>query len=258
MAAVKQHSRKGRKKHRRSIFCFLGGCFGISNKVSADHGDRKLVKHVSNNPSRGKTVPVNDLTLPRSSEIISSSKEIHVVEAEEKSRLILAPPAHEVVNNKTHDMILEKRKSLDQSGRVTSSIKRIDKQNSTAQETWSNPTKLSHSVSLPLPRQKKEKPSAGGGKKSEKGKKLIIAGEFDSMVGALIILVTLIVMLIWGKVCAILCTAAWFYFIPRFRANIDESYAMKLKNGTDHIDLDSWEYKKKVVLQGLLDRNQHV
>lgn len=158
----------------------------------------------------------------------------------------------------TLDTILKKSKTKNESSSIKSSIKRVDKQNSIPQETWTNPTQLSHSVSLPLPRQKKEKPAAAGGdKKGKKGKEITVAGEFDSMVGAVIITVTLMVTLIWGKACAILCTAAWLYCIPRFRANMDESYAIKLKNGGNHVDFDSWEHKKKVVLQGLLDRNQH-
>lgn len=99
MAAAKQHSRKGRKSHRNSFFCFLGGCFGISNKVSADHGDGKSVKNVSSR--RGRTAPVNDHKIPTSSssEILSSSTEIHVVEDDEKRSQILAPPADELIRN---------------------------------------------------------------------------------------------------------------------------------------------------------------
>lgn len=112
-------------------------------------------------------------------------------------------------------------------------------------------------MSLPLPHQKREKPAAVGGEKKRE-KPAAVGGEIDSMFGAVIIMVTLVVMVIWGKICAILCTAAWFYFVPRYRANLDRSYAIKFKNaGADRLDFDSREYKKRVVLQGLLHRNQN-
>ncbi|KAK4413664.1 hypothetical protein Salat_2779200 [Sesamum alatum] len=249
MAAAKQHSKKGRKTHRKSIFCSLCVCFGTSNRVSADHGDRKSAG------SRRKTVE-NGQAVARSPEIISSSKQIHAVEAGDKSRRILASPAFHVIHNyKTENLIMEQSKNMDdQSSRLSK------QQNGSAQETRSNlQPKLSHSVSLPLPRRENEKPAAGGGGggggKGKMGNELTIAREFESKLGALIITSTLIVMLVWGKLCAILCAAAWFYFIPRLRANMDGSYGVKLRDGKNRVDVDSWEYKKMVVLRGLLERH---
>ena len=110
-----------------------------------------------------------------------------------------------------------------------------------------NQRKLSHSVSLPIIHQRKQKAAAAP------------AAAVDSTVGAVIVSVTLVVMIIWGKVWAIVCAAAWFYFVPRFRPKMDESYAVKFRSGeSDGVDFDSWEYKKRVVLQGLLHRNQHL
>lgn len=256
MAAPKQHTKKGRKNKRSSFLCSFGGCFGFSSKVSADHGDGKPV---SGRLGRG-ALPVNNHYIPAAAtEIVSSSKEIHVVEDDEEKRI--SPSADEFMSNKKDDITSEKSKTRDEISPIT---KREEKQNSTAHDTWTNHRTLSHSVSLPLPHQKKEKPAAaaaagGGEKKGKKGKEVAVGGEFDSIFGAVIIMVTLVVMVIWGKICAILCTAAWFYFIPRFRANLDRSYAIKFKNGeSDRLDFDSREYKKKVVLQGLLDRNQNL
>jgi hypothetical protein len=68
-------------------------------------------------------------------------------------------------------------------------------------------------------------------------------------------------MIFWGRFCAILCTSAWLYFIPRFRdsvvvVDVDDDHhddaKMKSKNV---VDLDSEEYKKKVIMEGLLGRN---
>lgn len=238
MAAARQHTKKGRKKtNRLSFLCSFGGCFGISNKVSADHAEGKSVS------ARRKraALPVNDHKIPPSSEIVTSSKEIHIVEDDEEKR---SQFSDDFLSDKTRDKTSEKSKNRDENSPITSPI---NKQTSAVvdHDTWTT-NHLSHSVSLPvLPHQKKEKPAAA------------VGGGFDSMLGAVIIMVTLVVMIIWGKIWAILCTAAWFYFIPRFRAKLDESYAIKFKNGeSNRVDLDSWEYKKKVVLQGLLDRNQ--
>lgn len=160
----------------------------------------------------------------------------------------------------TDDKTWEKSKKREEFSPIR---KRGEKLNN---DTWTNHSKLSHSVSLPLPHQKREKlPAAaavGGEKKSKRGEEEEVAavgGEFDSTFGAVIIMVTLVVMVIWGKMCAILCTAAWLYFIPRYRKNLDRSYAVKFKNGGTHrLDFDSREYKKRVVLQGLLHRNQNL
>lgn len=244
MASANKHTTKRRKKS--SFFCSFGGCFGISNKVSAEHGEGKSVKRVTNRYSgrQGTVLPVK----------IPTSKEILVIKdhEEKKKTQILDPPEnHELISHKTHDISSVKSKNKEKSNPVlqTGQTKRVEKQNSIALTCPT--TKLSHSVSLPPPSQMREKPGAGGGKT---GREVKVAGEIDPMVGAVIIMVTLIVMLIWGKMCAILSTAAWFYFLPRVTARMDNSRPIKLKTGDDRVDLDSWEYKKNVVLRGLLDR----
>jgi hypothetical protein len=69
-------------------------------------------------------------------------------------------------------------------------------------------------------------------------------------------------MIFWGRFCAILCTSAWLYFVPRFTNSVvvgvdnhdddDDDAKIKSKNV---VDLDSEEYKKKVIMEGLLGRN---
>ncbi|XP_059448815.1 uncharacterized protein At5g23160 [Corylus avellana] len=84
------------------------------------------------------------------------------------------------------------------------------------------------------------------------------AEKLDPLVGLSIIMVTLIIMLFWGRICAILCTSAWFYFVPRLR-NVTKSddVVEKNPNSLDQ-DYDSEEYKKKVVLEGFLERNHRI
>ncbi|XP_009351728.2 flocculation protein FLO11 [Pyrus x bretschneideri] len=89
----------------------------------------------------------------------------------------------------------------------------------------------------------------------------------DPLVGMSIILVTLIIMLVWGRLCAILCTSAWFYFIPRLRsaaaatATAADGFGSPHHNSVSNVntpralDMNSEECKKKVVLEGFLERN---
>ncbi|KAM5566400.1 hypothetical protein ABKV19_014869 [Rosa sericea] len=78
----------------------------------------------------------------------------------------------------------------------------------------------------------------------------------DPLVGMTIIMVTLIIMVLWGRLCAILCTAAWFYLLPRLTQNSNLTTTSSTA-GDDHLDFSSDEYKKKVVLEGFLERNNH-
>ncbi|CAK7337987.1 unnamed protein product [Dovyalis caffra] len=77
--------------------------------------------------------------------------------------------------------------------------------------------------------------------------------KFDPLVGMSIIVVTLMIMLLWGKLCAILCTSAWFYFVPRLRSEDD---TVKNDLRTRELNYDSEGYKKKVILEGFLGRNR--
>ncbi|KAL9148657.1 hypothetical protein ABFS82_12G056500 [Erythranthe guttata] len=238
-----KHKRKGRKNNRKRFLCFFGSCFGISSKVSADHGGRKSVKDSNEYNSLGEKA-VNDQRLTSlSSEIKSSNGEILVIEEAEahhqddETIMLLDPPptAHQVLIN-------PKSKNLDESADVETPVE----DNNVGQERrCKTTTKLSHVVPLPLPRPKKEKPTTDGGSESKNGNKLIMAAEFDSVVGALIIMVTLIVMLIWGKICATICAAAWIYFFPRFRANINKSYIIKHKYDRDLVNFDSLGVQEK-------------
>lgn len=84
--------------------------------------------------------------------------------------------------------------------------------------------------------------------------------KFDPVIGISIIVLTLMIMLVWGRLCAILCTSAWCYFLPRLR-----DVAALAKRKRSHIDgsayvpdLNSESYKRKVVLDGFLGRQNRV
>lgn len=78
----------------------------------------------------------------------------------------------------------------------------------------------------------------------------------NSMIGLSVIVVILVIMLFLGKLYAILCTSAWFYMIPRLKAAVDSNVTVNTVLDSNVPDLDSDEHKKRVVLEGLLQRNQ--
>ncbi|XP_057445259.1 uncharacterized protein At5g23160 [Lotus japonicus] len=77
---------------------------------------------------------------------------------------------------------------------------------------------------------------------------------YDALVAMSVLGVTLVIMIFWGRLCAILCTSAWLYFIPRFRNTTTVNDVVHDTRSND-VDLDSEVYKKKVIMEGLLGRN---
>ncbi|XVE66347.1 hypothetical protein DITRI_Ditri08aG0073100 [Diplodiscus trichospermus] len=120
-------------------------------------------------------------------------------------------------------------------------------------------SKLSHTVSLPViqGKQRVGNPRIHGqtNLKELQRKNKEVVEKMDTVMGMSILMVTLIMMLLWGRLCAILCTSAWFYFCRRFRAT---NYNNETTTNSKDLDLNSEEYKKKVVLEGLLQRNRRI
>lgn len=52
-----------------------------------------------------------------------------------------------------------------------------------------------------------------------------------------------------------MCTSAWFYFIPRLKTAGKSEKVVENQMDCGKPDIESSEYKKKVVLEGLLERN---
>ncbi|OAY53580.1 uncharacterized protein At5g23160 [Manihot esculenta] len=77
---------------------------------------------------------------------------------------------------------------------------------------------------------------------------------FDPLIGMSVLMVTLIIMFLWGRLCAILCTSAWLYFVARLSKPTPNG---TVKNGlvSGEPDLNPEEQKKRVVLEGFLERN---
>ncbi|KAL0409152.1 UNVERIFIED_CONTAM: hypothetical protein Sradi_1849600 [Sesamum radiatum] len=245
-AAAAQHSRKIRKK-RRSWCAFLTACFGRPQERwdtdTANEYVGKLVKVKRRRSGLVRTVPISRTTFVTSPDYVTGSSGDGVAE---NNRQLRPTPARQVVMaNKIDEQILENSNNILESG-----LTRHCENNNTIQTSQNNNRrKPSDSVPPPQPRRTREKLTAvvDNGRKGKTAK-------FDSKIGAVITTVTLIVMLIWGKACAVVCMAAWFYLIPRYY----NEELMKLTNSSNDGDFDSWDYKKRVVLQGLLDRNRRV
>ncbi|XP_052205409.1 uncharacterized protein At5g23160-like [Diospyros lotus] len=109
---------------------------------------------------------------------------------------------------------------------------------------------LSHSLSFSPPKRKKKAPEPP--RESER-----LAGKLSPAVGMSMITVTLIIILLWGKLCAIICSSAFFYFIPRLRTNPSSDTPNKNKSNRINEDLIYEENKKKVkvVFEGFLERD---
>lgn len=123
-------------------------------------------------------------------------------------------------------------------------------------------TALSHTVSLPVLEGSQRVGNNGIHAPPVNSKDL----RLDNIeLGMSVIVVTLIIMLVWGRICAILCTSAWLYFCPRFRTRVKGNGSSGGGGGgvesTQNLNdsyLNSKEYKKKVVLEGLLHRNNRI
>ncbi|XP_065859910.1 uncharacterized protein [Euphorbia lathyris] len=84
-------------------------------------------------------------------------------------------------------------------------------------------------------------------KNEEKGK-----GYYGINTGLCLILVALLVLVVWGKLFAILCTSAWLFFLPNWSKG-----KMLLKGRLKAEEsMDREEYNKKIIMEGLLDRKR--
>nr|XP_043622703.1 putative uncharacterized protein DDB_G0277255 [Erigeron canadensis] len=64
---------------------------------------------------------------------------------------------------------------------------------------------------------------------------------------------SLVVLVVYGRIFSILCTSTWLYFVPCLRIKRVNSST----NMTAFVDTDSEQYKKRVIMAGLLDRTRN-
>ncbi|OIT29032.1 PREDICTED: uncharacterized protein LOC109211903 [Nicotiana attenuata] len=283
------------RKFRKACFLGCFGFSINKKKLSSDYvksaGSKKrrksfllISKFVGKQSAAAETIPVDI------SEKFNRSREIHDVVLPEKKASVKTPATTDQVpvncqtnipekvnnkkdDNKTQDNIHRKNKSVDQlfdnaqehstcpsefsRSATISSAHNLSHFNSLK---YKHDIKLSHSVSLPPSKRKKPPAATTNGevndeKSSQRHDQEINNSYFDSIIGMSILMVTLLIMLFWGKLCAIICTSAWFYFLPRFRPKNEAIVAGRNGGVAGDVDVNSDEYKKKVVLEGFLERN---
>lgn len=244
-----------------------------------------LSKIIRKHSSSAKTIPVDisdkfdsrEIHVVKTPAIAGDVAQAPAVKGQSQTNIVHEKIVNKAKDHKTQDKIIHKNnKSLDQlldnvhdystcrnefprSVTISSTHNLSHLINSTKDK---HEIKLSHSTSLPPPKRKNSvvAETATGNvndEKSSQRREVHVSSDdnFDSIIGMSILMVTLLIMLFWGKACAIVCTCAWFYFLPRFRP---ENEAIVVgKNGVvaGDVDVNSDEYKKKVVLEGLLQRN---
>ncbi|KAI4333752.1 hypothetical protein L6164_018521 [Bauhinia variegata] len=113
----------------------------------------------------------------------------------------------------------------------------------------SNSSEMSRSNSISLP----SNASTGvtNFKKEDGVKESVKAqGRSDNSKGLLLLMFSLLVLTLCGKFCAILCTSIWLLVVPRRSSQSNQPA------GFPESKLDSVQYRKKIIMEGLLDRNR--
>lgn len=77
----------------------------------------------------------------------------------------------------------------------------------------------------------------------------------SSNVGLYFLLICLVALIFWGKAFAVFCTSTCLFLIPCRFKRVDDRSGVNVNNSVHVIDVDSEEYKKKVIMEGLLERN---
>ncbi|KAK2639270.1 hypothetical protein Ddye_027065 [Dipteronia dyeriana] len=74
-------------------------------------------------------------------------------------------------------------------------------------------------------------------------------------IGCCFLVISLFVLVFWGRVCAIVCTSTWLFFVPqRWRSSIINVASSKNVGDYANTKLHSEKYKKKIIMDGLLER----
>ncbi|XP_022991489.1 uncharacterized protein LOC111488090 [Cucurbita maxima] len=111
----------------------------------------------------------------------------------------------------------------------------------------------SPTISLNLPRINQVKESMASMQVRLKPNNSEMKQRYRSMAGMSILMITLVIMIVWGRLCAILCTAAWIVMVTSLRSIVEDYDTLQFFKSDSY----SEGFKKKlVVLKGFLCRNQ--
>lgn len=70
--------------------------------------------------------------------------------------------------------------------------------------------------------------------------------------GISLLVISLVVTILWGKLCAIVFTSVFLFFVPRRHVGYGRQESV-----TKLAKIQSREYKKKIIMEGILERNHH-
>ncbi|XP_039046445.1 uncharacterized protein At5g23160-like [Hibiscus syriacus] len=244
--------------------CFLG-CFGFSVEKNSQKKNTTSVSwprfRLSSRKSSTKTVPVNNTgkaeanhsKTKRKPDSTKASSKPHKPSRRNSKGDHQRPPFTDQVARETAKETRGRKGSPSEPARTGSSQPASPKT-----KPKKTPTRLSHTVSLPVT----ERSQRSGSPRIHAPISLQLKNNesiarFKSVMGISVIMVTLITMVLWGRLCAILCTSAWLFVCPRFRTRSNGNKStVETTASSDDLYLNSSEYKKKVVLEGLLQRNR--
>ncbi|XP_031272443.1 uncharacterized protein At5g23160 [Pistacia vera] len=269
---------KAQKTKPRSNTCFLLHCFGASKKVA---DSEKVVQSDSNNSKKdiglfrrrsifcmempnNKTVPIaeatdhnqpnTDVHTPKSKKskwvlcklLIKKHQNsiVNITPFEETpavpKEIVEVVRAEEFQQNRT---ITEDQKSSEDNCQKTVSNQRRREEKRTGMSSQPGSPRVSLLQAPNPPSNSRIKQ-----KKIHQNNNVTVK-KSEHLMGMSIIIVILIITIVWGRLCAIMCTSAWFFFVARYKSE------SKTSSDSGDLDLDSEEYKKKVVFEGFLERD---
>ncbi|XP_077242127.1 uncharacterized protein LOC143882534 [Tasmannia lanceolata] len=82
-------------------------------------------------------------------------------------------------------------------------------------------------------------------------------GNYNSATGLYLMLISLSVLLFWGRICAIIWTSTCLYFAPCLKTDVysSETDESSPESTPKSPEIYSKEYKKRVIMKGLLERS---
>ncbi|KAG2301213.1 hypothetical protein Bca4012_059415 [Brassica carinata] len=240
--------RKAREKTCYSSSSYLLRCFGISRKIHShkptnDAGDQeKMKKNRSRWFSRASKCRLKNCEIKTTPVCVLEKQNLAI----EDDKQNLFRVIRQVIDPKNVAAVVQETKEENMSGQrdinpEPLTLSGYDMCYEQASTTTVRAGKLESTKTV------------GSGSKREKSSRVRKASRVDPVIGISIIMLTLVIMLTWGRLCAILCTCTWCYFLPRLKRK--RSGGGKAE-GKDDLDLNSAAYKKKIVLEGFLVRQQ--
>ncbi|KAJ0238123.1 Uncharacterized protein HA466_0242370 [Hirschfeldia incana] len=244
--------RKAREKTCSSSSSYLLRCFGISRKI---HSHKQTLDDGAGGQENKKK--------KTRSRWFSRATAFRVKNCEITTTTICETKKHNLTVEDDKQNLFRVIRQVTDPKNITAAGQHETKEKNTSQQRDTNPEPLTLSgndmcyekVSTTTVGVGKLEPTitVGSGTKREKSSRVRKASRVDPMIGISIIMLTLMIMLMWGRLCAIICTCTWCYFLPRLKRKRCGGGKAECK---DVLDLNSDAYKKKVVLEGFLVRQQ--